>query len=113
MATPPGLSRSTEERGYQNSYLKKSPVYVQRYATIMEHYKWVGKYTTAKETNFNVMSLIVHTPPGDPADIVLKEQYSVCLVLQTQHRANLGHDTSPRLPFTKTVWIYERAHCRV
>lgn len=84
--------------------LKKSPVYVQRYAIITERHKWVGKYTTAKEC---------HMPLADPADIVLKEQYSVCLVLQTQHRANLGHDTSPRLPFTKTVWMYERAHCRV
>lgn len=85
---PPGLSHSTEERGYQKSYLKansskdkhvkKSPVYVQKYGIIMACHKWVGKYTTAKETNLNVMLLIVHMPLADPVDIVLKEQYSVC-----------------------------------
>lgn len=33
---------------------------------------------------------------------------SVCQRLQTQPSANLGQDADPRLPFTQTVWMYER-----
>lgn len=44
-----------------------------------------------------------------PADMTLEEeQCRMWQLLQTQQSTNLGQNTDPNMPFTKTVWMYER-----
>lgn len=50
-----------------------------------------------------------------PADKTPEERHNMWQLLQTRHSANPGQNTDPSLPFTKTVWTYEREreHWRV